>query len=74
MCTTYVLRLCSDTPNYRTGRGTKYFQPEREEGEQRVLDDGVTLALHWKLRLPGEPTVCINRHTYIPTTSTAERL
>ena len=74
MRTTYVLCLCSDTPNYRTGRATKYFQREREEEEQRVFDNGVALALHWKLHLPGVPTVYSNRHIYIPTTPKAERL
>ena len=47
---------------------------EREEGEQRVFDNGVGLALHWKLRLPGVPTVCNKGHTYIPTTPKSERL
>ena len=60
--------------DHRTGRATKYFQREREEGEQRMFDNGVALALHWKLHLPGVPTVYSNRHIYIPTTPKAERL
>ena len=72
--TTYVLRLCFDTPNYRTGRATKYFQREPEEGEQGVEDNGVKLVLHRKLHLPGVPTVCNFRYTYITTTPKAERM